>query len=60
MKHNVHHLLQHKNLQIIGGVGVFTFGTAAVAVSHEQSRTPHKLYVIKSAILLIRLLAVNF
>ncbi|PKC11241.1 heme peroxidase [Rhizophagus irregularis] len=42
MKHNVFHLKQHKNLQIIGGVGVFTFGTAAVAVSHEQSRTPHK------------------
>ncbi|GBC06036.1 hypothetical protein RclHR1_06580008 [Rhizophagus clarus] len=42
MKHNVHHLLQHKNLQIIGGVGVFTFGTAAVAVTQEQTRTPHK------------------
>jgi len=48
MKHNVHHLLQHKNLQIIGGVGIFALGTAAMALANEQTRTPHKLYDIKN------------
>jgi hypothetical protein len=57
MKHNKHHLFQHKNLQVIGSVGVFTFGTAALAISNEQRRTPHKMYVV--TILLTHYLTIN-
>ncbi|CAG8467977.1 2697_t:CDS:10 [Cetraspora pellucida] len=41
LKHNDNHMKQHRNLQFFGSVSVFTFGSAAMAVSQDQQRTLH-------------------
>ncbi|CAG8583688.1 12338_t:CDS:10 [Gigaspora margarita] len=41
LKHNNNHMKQHRNLQFFGSVSVFTFGSAAMAVSQDQQRTLH-------------------
>ncbi|CAG8624350.1 25369_t:CDS:10 [Dentiscutata erythropus] len=41
MKHNDNHMKQHRNIQIFGSVSVFTFGSAAMAISQDQQRTLH-------------------
>ncbi|PKY40349.1 hypothetical protein RhiirA4_394517, partial [Rhizophagus irregularis] len=43
-KHVDTYLFQHRNMQIVGGVSVSTFGAAAMATADYQKRSIHGLY----------------